>query len=71
MELVQSILTYSCTAGIAMLIKYFFDLSKKIAILEEKVGGLEYDNSKLDKIISDISEVKERLVRVESKLETN
>ena len=35
MEIVQSILTYFCTAGFVSAVAYFFHLSKRVTILEE------------------------------------
>ena len=62
MEIVQSILTYFCTAGFVSAIAYFFYLSKRVTILEEHDKDQEEAVKRVDSLA-------EKLTRIDTKLD--
>lgn len=61
-QLIQSILTYICTGGMAILISFFSALSKRLTILEE------HDKEQM-KAVDKIGSLTEKLTRIDTKLD--
>lgn len=62
MDIVQSILTYICTGGLACLIGFLFRESKRITVLEE------HDKEHL-KTAEKINTISERVIQMDVKLD--
>lgn len=62
MDIVQSILTYICTGGLACILGYFFRLTKRITVLEE------HDKEHL-KTAEKIDTISERVIQMDVKLD--
>jgi len=62
MEIVQSILTYFCTAGFVSATAYFFHLSKRVTILEE------HDKDQI-KAVERVDTLSDKLTRIDTKLD--
>lgn len=62
MEIVQSILTYFCTAGFVSAVAYFFHLSKRVTILEE------HDKDQI-KAVERVDTLSDKLTRIDTKLD--
>lgn len=62
MALVQSILTYLCTGGLALAVGYFARLSKRLTILEE------HDKDQI-KMVDKVANLSEKLTRIDTKLD--
>lgn len=61
-QLVQSILTYICTGGMAIAVGFFASLSKRITILEE------HDKEQI-KAVDKVGTLSEKLTRIDTKLD--
>lgn len=72
-EIVQSILTYFCTAGFVAACGYAAALSKRITILEQKVGFSDkcyaQTSGQIKEILDVVTAINTRLTRLETKLE--
>ena len=62
MKLIESILTYLCTGGLALAVGFFARLAKRITILEE------HDKEQI-KAVDKISELSTSLTRIDTKLD--
>ena len=62
LEIVQSILTYFCTAGFVSAIAYFFYLSKRVTILEE------HDKDQIE-AVKKVDSLSDKLTRIDTKLD--
>lgn len=62
MDIVQSILTYICTGGLACILGYFIRLTKRITVLEE------HDKEHL-KTAAKIDNISERVIQMDVKLD--
>lgn len=62
MKIVESVLTYFLTAGFVAIVTYFFRISKRITILEE------HDKEQI-KAVDKISNLTEKLTRIDTKLD--
>lgn len=62
MQLIQSVLTYFLTAGFVATVTYFARLSKRLTILEE------HDKEQI-KAVDKMSDLNERLTRMDTKLD--
>ena len=62
MEIVQSILTYFCTAGFVSAGAYFFHLSKRVTILEE------HDKDQIE-AVKKVDSLSDKLTRIDTKLD--
>jgi hypothetical protein len=62
MKIVESVLTYFLTAGFVATVTYFFRISKRITILEE------HDKEQI-KAVDKISDLTEKLTRIDTKLD--
>lgn len=74
-EIVQSILTYFCTAGFVAACGYAAALSKRITILEQRVEFSDkcysQTSEQIEKILDVVTEISTRLTRLEVKIEGN
>lgn len=74
-EIVQSILTYFCTAGFVAACGYAAALSKRITILEQRVEFSDkcysQTSEQIEKILNVVTEISTRLTRLEVKIEGN
>lgn len=74
-QLVQSILTYFCTAGFVAACGYAAALSKRVTILEQKVEFSDkcyaQTSEQIEKILAGITDIGTRLTKLEVKLEGN
>lgn len=72
--IIQQVLTYFLTAGFASAIAYAARLSKRVTILEERMvvcqNTIDKANTIQDKLINVLDDIKDRLVRIETKLES-
>ena len=72
-EIVQSILTYFCTAGFVAACGYAAALSKRITILEQRVEFSDkcysQTSEQIEKILNVVTEISTRLTRLEVKIE--
>lgn len=72
--IIQQVLTYFLTAGFASAIAYATRLSKRVTILEERMvvcqNTIDKANTIQDKLINVLDDIKDRLVRIETKLES-
>ena len=75
LAIIQQVLTYFLTAGFASAIAYATKLSKRVTILEERMvvcqNTIDKANTIQDKLINVLDDIKDRLVRIETKLESN
>ena len=62
MKIVESVLTYFLTAGFVATVSYFFRISKRLTILEE------HDKEQI-KAVDKISNLTEKLTRIDTKLD--
>lgn len=62
MDIVQSILTYICTGGLACILGYFFRLTRRITVLEE------HDKEHLKTAVK-IDNISERVIQMDVKLD--
>ena len=62
LEIVQSILTYFCTAGFVSVVAYFFHLSKRVTILEE------HDKDQIE-AVKKVDSLSDKLTRIDTKLD--
>lgn len=74
-EIVQSILTYFCTAGFVAACGYAAALSKRITILEQRVEFSDkcysQTSEQIEKILNVVTEISTRLTKLEVKIEGN
>lgn len=74
LAIIQQVLTYFLTAGFASVIAYAARLSKRVTILEERMivcqNTIDKANTIQDKLINVLDDIKDRLVRIETKLES-
>lgn len=74
-EILQSILTYFCTAGFVAACGYAAALSKRITILEQRVEFSDkcysQTSEQIEKILDVVTEISTRLTRLEVKIEGN
>ena len=74
-QIVQSILTYFCTAGFVAACGYAAALSKRITILEQRVEFSDkcysQTSEQIEKILNVVTEISTRLTRLEVKIEGN
>ena len=72
--MVQSILTYACTAGFITACRYAVVLSKRVTILEQqmKFNDMNFSQvtTQIDKILNVVTEISTRLTKLETKLES-
>ena len=76
-EIVQSILTYFCTAGFVAACGYAAALSKRVTVLEQKVEfadkcytkTAEQTSEQIKEILDVVTAISTRLTRLETKLE--
>lgn len=72
--IIQQVLTYFLTAGFASAVAYATRLSKRVTILEERMvvcqNTIDKANAIQDKLINVLDDIKNRLVRIETKLES-
>lgn len=72
-QLIQSILTYFCTAGFVAACGYAAALSKRVTILEQqmKFNDMNFSQvtAQIDKILDVVTEISTRLTKLETKLE--
>lgn len=72
--IIQQVLTYFLTAGFASAIAYATRLSRRVTILEERMtvcqNTIDKSNVIQDKLINVLDDIKNRLVRIETKLES-
>lgn len=72
-EIVQSILTYFCTAGFVAACGYAAALSKRITILEQQVVFSDkcysQTSDQIKEILEVVTAINTRLTRLETKLE--
>lgn len=73
MQLVQSILTYLCTAGFMAACGYAAALSKRVTILEQKMEfaskGHDEVSSQVKEILKVVTDINTRITRLEAKIE--
>lgn len=77
-QIVQSILTYICTAGFVGACGYAAALSKRVTVLEQKVAFIdrcytqtaEQTSDQIKEILEVVTAISTRLTRLETKLET-
>ena len=62
MEIVQSILTYFCTAGFVSAVAYFFHITKRVTILEE------HDKDQIE-AVKKVESLSHKLTRIDTKLD--
>ena len=62
MEIVQSILTYFCTAGFVSAVAYFFHLSNRVTSLEE------HDKDQIE-AVKKVDSLSDKLTRIDTKLD--
>lgn len=72
-QIVQSILTYFCTAGFVAACGYAAAISKRVTILEQKV---EFSNKcyaqtseQIEKILAGVTDISNRLIKLEVRFE--
>lgn len=74
LAIIQQVLTYFLTAGFASAVAYATRLSKRVTILEERMivcqNTINKANTIQDKLINVLDDIKNRLVRIETKLES-
>lgn len=74
LAIIQQVLTYFLTAGFASAVAYATRLSKRVTILEERMivcqQTIDKANTIQDKLINVLDDIKDRLVRIETKLES-
>lgn len=74
-QIVQSILTYFCTAGFVAACGYAAAISKRVTILEQKVAFSDkcyaQTSEQIEKILAGITEIGTRLTKLEVRLEGN
>lgn len=74
-QIVQSILTYFCTAGFVAACGYAAAISKRVTILEQKVEFSDkcyaQTSEQIEKILTGITEISTRLTKLEVRLEGN
>lgn len=74
-QIVQSILTYFCTAGFVAACGYAAAISKRVTILEQKVEFSDkcytQTSEQIEKILAGITEIGTRLTKLEVRLEGN
>lgn len=74
LAIIQQVLTYFLTAGFASAVAYATRLSKRVTILEERMivcqNTIDKANTIQDKLINVLDDIKNRLVRIETKLES-
>lgn len=74
LAIIQQVLTYFLTAGFASAVAYATRLSKRVTILEERMivcqNTIDKANTIQDKLINVLDDIKDRLVRIETKLES-
>ena len=72
--IIQQVLTYFLTAGFASAIAYASKLSRRVTILEERMvvcqNTIDRANTIQDKLVNVLDDIKDRLVRIETKLES-
>lgn len=76
-QIVQSILTYFCTAGFVAACGYAAAISKRVTILEQKVAfsdkcytkTAEQTSEQIKEILDVVTAISTRLTRLETKLE--
>lgn len=75
LQLIQSILTYFCTAGFVAACGYAAAISKRVTILEQKVEFSDkcyaQTSEQIEKILAGITEIGTRLTKLEVRLEGN
>ena len=75
LAIIQQVLTYFLTAGFASAIANATKLSKRVTILEVRMvvcqNTIDKANTIQDKLINVLDDIKDRLVRIETKLESN
>lgn len=73
--MIQSILVYFCTAGFVAACGYAAAISKRVTILEQKVGFNDkcyaQTSEQIEKILAGITEIGTRLTKLEVRLEGN
>lgn len=73
--MVQSILTYACTAGFMAACGYAVSISKRVTILEQKMKfadkGHDDVSSQIKEILALVTEISNRITRLEAKIERN
>lgn len=73
-QLIQSILTYFCTAGFVGACRYAVVLSKRVTILEQqmKFNDMNFSQvtAQIEKILDVVTEISTRLTKLETKLES-
>lgn len=73
-QLIQSILTYFCTAGFVATCRYAVALSKRVTILEQqmKFNDMNFNQvtAQIEKILDVVTEISTRLTKLETKLES-
>ena len=74
-QVIQSILTYFCTAGFVAACGYAAAISKRVTILEQKVEFSDkcyvQTSEQIEKILAGITEIGTRLTKLEVRLEGN
>ena len=74
LAIIQQVLTYFLTAGFASAVAYTARLSKRVTILEERMivcqNTIDKANTIQDKLVDVLDDIKDRLVRIETKLES-
>lgn len=74
-QMVQSILTYFCTAGFVAACGYAAAIGKRVTILEQKVAFNDkcyaQTSEQIEKILTGITEISTRLTKLEVRLEGN
>lgn len=74
LAIIQQVLTYFLTAGFVSAVAYATRLSKRVTILEERMivcqNTIDKANTIQDKLINVLDDIKDRLVRIETKLES-
>lgn len=74
-QMIQSILTYFCTAGFVAACGYAAAISKRVTILEQKVEFNDkcyaQTSEQIEKILAGITEIGTRLTKLEVRLEGN
>lgn len=74
LQMVQSILTYFCTAGFVAACRYAIVLSKRVTILEQQMEfndkNFNQVTTQIEKILDVVTEISTRLTKLETKLES-
>ena len=74
LQIVQSILTYFCTAGFVTAAAAAAAISKRVTILEQKVEFSDkcyaQTSEQIEKILNGVTEISTRLTKLETKLES-